>query len=338
MTRDEVLALLDLPIRSAAVGAALELGLFWRIEVRPLPVNSLAAAMGIAAGRCAAWLRVLADAGLVEESADGFGPTEVARRAILGSYSRDSWRMLAQEARERVGLLADLPDALGRPASATAERTAAYVEMMARDPARAARFTRMLFELHRDLAGKVAASIDLAGGERILDLGGGSGVVALALSRRWPGVSVTVLDIATVCDEGRRLVAHEDPGARIDFQPGNFLSGELPGGFDLVLECDVAIFSAALFEKIRRALVPGGRFVVVDQLAEGEGSAPQVESGRALVRTLGDPDWRASSLESVGGLMVAAGFCDLRRRSLGSGPGVGGLEADAVMLEGRIPV
>ena len=105
-----------------------------------------------------------------------------------------------------------------------------------------------------------------------------------------------------------------------------------------MLECDVAIFSAALFEKIRRALVPGGRFVVVDQLAEGEGSAPQMESGRALVRTLGDPDWRASSLESVGGLMVAAGFCDLRRRSLGSGPGVGGLEADAVMLEGRIPV
>jgi hypothetical protein len=99
----------------------------------------------------------------------------------------------------------------------------------------------------------------------------------------------------------------------------------------------VAIFSASLFEGIRRALVPGGRFIVVDQLAEGEGSIAQVESGWALVRTLDDPEWRAPTLESVGGLMEAAGFSDLRRRPLGSGPGVGGLEAEAVMLEGRVP-
>ena len=51
---DEVLALLDQPLDGAAVGAALELGLFWLLESEPLDTRAVGTALGIPATRCAA--------------------------------------------------------------------------------------------------------------------------------------------------------------------------------------------------------------------------------------------------------------------------------------------
>ena len=58
-----------------------------------------------------------------------------------------------------------------------------YFQRLQEDPAYAAQFTRKLYEIHRPLAEHLADMLDLEGINSLLDLGGGSGVVSLALLR-----------------------------------------------------------------------------------------------------------------------------------------------------------
>ncbi len=333
MSADEFIALLDRPVEGAALGAALELGLIPTLEAEPADTASVGRGLGICPGRCEAWLRVLEAIGVVEELGSRWRPTQAARASILGGYTAGTWALLAQEARERLAAVVDLPGALRAAPGEKWVGTAGYVEQMAADPERARRFTRMLYEIHQPLAADVAAALDLGGTRRLMDLGGGSGVVAIALAKRWPKLEVTIVDIATVCAAGREIAAAEGVDDRILFQGADFLRDPLPGGFDAVLECDVAVFSEALFRRIRETLRPGGRFVIVDELLPDEASADRSRRAWALVRTLADPAWRAPTVGWIEELLGRAGFGQIRRTDLPARPGVGGRTAGPVMLE-----
>src|SRR5512136_1354970 len=107
-TTAEVLDLLDASFPSAALGAALELGLFWMIDEQPRPALEIASALAIPSARCVYWLQLLEQAGLLEQRPGGFVASEAARTAIVGVFSRETWAFLALEARERLPVLVDL--------------------------------------------------------------------------------------------------------------------------------------------------------------------------------------------------------------------------------------
>ena len=342
---DLVLEMLDLPITGAAVGAALELGLFWVLADGPCTSESLARRLGILSSRCEPLAALLASEGLIVETREGWALTEAARSTILGGYSMATWQFLAQEARERCRAVLDLPAAL-RAGPADPGTLPDYVEEMMRDPERARRFTRMLYEIHQPLARRLAVALELTGVGRLLDLGGGSGVVSLALVRRWPELAATVVDVASVCDAGREIAAEEGLADRVSYLPANFMAAELPAGFQAVLECDVAIYSVELFARVRRALADHGRFLVVDAFAEDGGGAgvagARREHGRdrselawSLVRRLRDPSWRAPTVEGTVAMLREAGFKTITTTSLPSTPGVGGLSEATTVIDAR---
>ncbi len=218
-----------------------------------------------------------------ERTGSAWRPSRRARDYIIGGYSAATWRMLAEEARERLALIGDLPHAL-RVAQDQPLATTGYVERMAADRDRAGRFTRMLLEIHQGLADEVASSLDLSGVRRLMDLGGGSGVVAMALVRRWPDLRVVIVDIANVCVAGREIVAEANLSDRIDVHAADFTRDPLPGGFDAVLECDVAVFTQP-------------RSVVSAMFSSrAAGSSWSTSSSRRTATPIG-PDW-------VGGLSV----------------------------------
>jgi len=94
-TTADVLDLLDASFPSAAVGAALELGLFWMIDERPRSALEIGAALGIPSARCVYWLQLLEHAGLLERGPEGFARSAVARTAIVQAFSRETWAFLA---------------------------------------------------------------------------------------------------------------------------------------------------------------------------------------------------------------------------------------------------
>jgi hypothetical protein len=267
---DDILDLLDAAFPAAALGAALELGLFWLLETRPLHADEVARELGIPSVRCRYWLQMLSGAGLLEQNADGFSPSSAARSAILGTYSWDTWALLASEASERLPGLCDLPRSLREPDSAwevMGLTRRMYVEQMREDAERARRFTRMLYELHRPLADELANCLDLSGVDRLMDLGGGSGVVSLAFLRRHLRLRATVVDVPNVCVAGREIAAENSLGDRLSYHAADFLRDELPSDFDMVLECDVNVYTVPLFGRGRCACSPcalGARRVVED--------------------------------------------------------------------------
>jgi len=316
---DDVLDLMDVSFHSAALGAALELGLFWLLDEQPLDAEQVAQEFTIPLKRCHYWLQLLGQIGLIEEGPGGYQLSSTARVGILEAYSRETWELLAEEARDRLPGLRDLSTCLREPDSAWETlrlKPRMYLAEMEKDPEVARRFARMLYEIHQPLAEELAEFLDLSGVERLMDLGGGSGVVSLALLRRHPELSATVVDLANVCDAGREIAAESSLAERTIYHPANFLQDQLPTGFDLALECDVNVYSEALFRQVRKSLRRGGRFVIVDEFAPADEIAPPSRLHWAFEGSMIEPDFSFPTSTTVKALLEKAGFQALSERAL----------------------
>ncbi len=321
VTTDEVLEVLEASFTSAALGTAFELGLFWILDERPLSAAGVAAALGIPLNRCQYWLQLLHNAGLIRETGEGYAPSSTARRSILETYSRDTWAFLAQEAREISPALRDLALHIRVPGSAMdvlGFRPPNYVIAMRENPERASRFTRMLYELHQPLAKQLAETLDMEGIRRFMDLGGGSGVVSLALLGRHLDCRAVVVDIENVCAAAARIAAETPVAERITYHPADLFKDELPVGFDMVLECDVGEYTPELLSRIRGVLNPDGRLVIVDQFPPAVGIARPGQLHWALERSLRDPEFRFLTAGEVRERLVDAGFEIYSEMTLGA--------------------
>ena len=179
----------------------------------------------------------------------------------------------------------------------------------------------MIYELHQPLAAELAGYLDLTGAQRLLDLGGGSGVLSMALARRYPDMTFTVVDIPNVCTAGHEIAVENNLEDRIAYHPADFLTDELPTGFDVALECDVNVYSEALFRKVRDSLDPGGRFLVLDQFAPAEDVAPPTRLHWAFAGSLIRPEFDFPTAARVRDQLEQAGFELLPDQPFPSAPG-----------------
>jgi SAM-dependent methyltransferase len=321
-TTDDVWDLLESSIAATALGAAFETGLFQRLDKRAESAVEIAEAMKIPPGRCRCWLEYLASLGLLEREDGTYAPSATASSAILDAYGPDVWAQLAIEARGRLPVLANLPEHLRETGSVWARLgliPPQYVDQMRDDPERARRFTRMLYELHQDLAEELAEILDTTGAERMMDLGGGSGVMSLALLRRNPQLHSVIVDIENVCAAGREIAREHPEGERITYKAADLVRDELPGEFDLVLECDVGLYGEEVIGKLHAALRSGGRLVIVDYFAPADDVAHPSRVHWAFVNSLRDPEFSSITADDVRAQLAHAGFHIIRQHPLSDG-------------------
>lgn len=276
-TTEEVLELMEGWMTSAALGAAMELGVFWLLAMKPLQAPDVAQALGIPPNRCQLWLQILCRLGVLEEGAEGYAPSIIAREAILNAQSREAWAFRAREERDASLLVRDLPLNISRAVSTWENwdrELPGYFQRAQEDPDYAERFTRKLYEIHLQLADQLAGMIDLRGVRSLLDLGGGSGVVSFALLRKRSDLTSVVVDVEHVCLAGRKIARENGLEDRVTYLAADFTRDDLPTGFDMVLLCDVSIFSDALFRRIHEALDEKGRLVIVEKFAPSRTTPP----------------------------------------------------------------
>jgi SAM-dependent methyltransferase len=324
-TTEDILELLHGYIPSAAVGAAMELGLFWLLAERPLSDTKVAASLNIPLNRCHHWLRLLCSLGLLEDGAHGYAPSIVARTAILNAQSRDFWAFYAREDRDRFMCVRDLASNIGKPMSAWEAPNLTppdYFQEILEDPSYAASFTRMLYEIHIPLAEQLAGLIDLQGVTRLLDLGGGSGVVSFALLRKQRDLTSVVLDVGSVCQTGREIASKNGLEKRITYVAADLLHDDLPVGFDMVMLCDVGLDvglqGEVLLHKIHGALNPNGRLVVVDKFAPTRTDPPPSRLSGVFLGSLEFPSESISftTAEMVQSRLQDTGFRDVTMTSV----------------------
>lgn len=321
-TVDDIQFLMLAHFPSAALTAAFEQELFWRFEGHPQTVETVAELLGIAPQICRNWLRFLATLGLLEEVEEGYQLTATAQKAIIDSSEVGTWSELARDERKKwtadLALIAELfePGSNDRPEVGRLGPDFDYVQEMMVDPQQACRFTHMLYDLHRPLAEDIARQLDLTGASRVLDIGGGSGVVSLALLRRSPELTAMVMDIANVCAVGRQIADGTPESGRITYHQGNFVADEFPGSFDLILACDIMGYDQTLIDKVAAHLEVGGRFVIVDRWFEEPREWSIWQSAYLLRRSLKDPGLALPSFAQVYDRLRAAGLDPISREEI----------------------
>ncbi len=336
-TTDDVFDLMDSYVTAAALGTAMELGLFWHLDKQPMDAHDVAEQLQIPFRRCLYWLQLIKSTGLIDLGEGGYAPSSVARTAILDTYSRESWTFLARESRERFLTVKDLTKNIRVPGSTWDTQGLTppnYVLQMLENPGRAEQFTRMLSELHQSLAEEIAKTLDLRDAERLMDLGGGSGVVSLALLRQNPKLTSLIVDIPNVCAAGREIVKENGMEERITYLDANFLHDELPSGFDAILQCDVGEHDQAYLRKLWSILEPGGRLAIVDQFESEEGVVPQQYKYWAFLGSMSNPDYSVGTLAKLIAGLKEAGFRSLSERPLRVGDSIR-WDEDWVLVEAR---
>ena len=320
-TTEDILELMDGYIVSAALGTAMELGVFWLLAEKPLLAPSVAQSLNIPLNRCHLWLQLLCKLGLLEDGAEGYTPSIIAREAILNVQSQDTWAFQAREDRDSALYVRDLVLNISKPMSTWQARNLTlpdYFQQIQDDPGYAARFTRKLYEIHISFAEQVASMLDLQGVKSLLDLGGGSGVVSFALLRKRDALTSVVVDVESVCQAGREIALENRLEKRITYLAADFLQDDLPTGFDMVMLCDVGSFSEILFRRIHDVLNLKGRLVIVDKFAPSKTIAPPSRLASAFLTSLKYPAQSIdfTTAEVVQTRLQQAGFRDLATTSV----------------------
>lgn len=281
--------------RTQTIGAAVELGV---IEALPAIESEVEERCRLRSNGARRLLRALGELGLTAQQGDQW--TLTGRGDLLRA---DHPLTLADAALEYAGpfsaMWRGLPAALRRNSNWNAPDVFGDV---ARDDARRVGHHRMLRSYARHDYAEVCFAFDLRGDERVVDAGGGLGVLAQLILDAHPSAEVTVLERPEVV----AMAPATSLGVR--WQSGSLFE-------PWAIEADAVLLSRVLHDwddaeaiqiltRARSALSRGGRVYIVEMLVPDESVAGGLCDLHLLMATGG----RERSAEHFERLLAAAGF------------------------------
>lgn len=298
--------------RTRTLTTAVELGV---IEALPGSAEEVAERCGLRPDRTRRLLRALAELAVVEADGASF------RCTPRGEHLRAEHPLTLADAAREYGhafsqLWAALPEALRQDGGWRAPDLFAEV---ARDGARCRAHHRMLRSYARNDYAEVPAALGLRGDERIIDAGGGLGVLAAALVERHPQLHVILLDRPEVVVQGSELLPAHD---RITWRGGDlFAPWDVQG--DAVLMARVLhdwddADALRILHQARAAVPRGGRLFAVEMVVPEGGVSGSLCDLHLLMATGGQERTAAE----YSGLFAQAGFVLSEVRRLPALPSV----------------
>jgi SAM-dependent methyltransferase len=166
----------------------------------------------------------------------------------------------------------------GKPANWGSNHSASWAKAMELD-AFADEFTAAMDCRGVLLAPALARKVDLSEHRSVLDVAGGSGIYACALTTIHPHLRATVYERPPVDGIARRCIEKRGCTERVSVQAGDMFEDELPEGFDVILLSNVLhdwddSVATALLSKAARALSPGGMLLLHDAFLDADKRGP----------------------------------------------------------------
>jgi hypothetical protein len=299
---------------ACALHAAVKLDLFTALSTCAFAPAELADVAGVDARGLETLLNALSAMGLVEKQETRFSATSFSAEFLSRSsprylghiilhhhYLMSSWAHLDEAVR------------IGEPIRA---RYSSSDEENVRES-----FEMGMFELGMQTAPAIVARIDLGGRTRLLDLGGGPGAYAVTFCRRNPGVTAMVFDLPTTRRFAEETIVRFGLADRITFAAGDYLTGEIPGRYDIawlshVLHGEGPEACTLILEKVVAALDPGGMVLIQEFILNDGMDWPPFPALFSLNMLLGTRSGRAYSEGQLLKMLAAAGVRDARRLPL----------------------
>lgn len=250
-----------------AIGSFARLGLADAMEAGGDNAEALARARGLIPDRVYRLLRALSTCGIVTEAAGGrFALTPLGR--MLTSNAPNSMRTSAELLTEYNGeIWSKLDGALAGGIAFEALKGQQLFDWLHANPKEGARFQRMMVEVHSPETPAIVAAYDFGQFKRIVDVGGGHGMLLSAILAAHPNVQGTLFDLQEGIAAARRGAGGPLPGV-------SFIAGDV---FEFVPEgADAYLFRHLLHDyddddcikmlnNVRRAMNPEARVLVLEK-------------------------------------------------------------------------
>jgi len=306
------------PVKAEIILAAVKIGLFSHLE-EPISLAALVDKLGwepraselLLSGLAACDLLLKQD-GLFTNSPEASRFLVPGKPTYLGDHLLSTHRMVT-------GGLADLPERLLKgPAPQEQQATQAHKidwSAMAEGMANSAR------------AGRVQMVLPLIQGlpefpafRKMLDLGGGPGILCIAMVQAHPTMSGVVFDNPAMEDKARQYIKEYGLTERIAFLGGDYMRDPIGSGYDLVWASSSLNYCGErldeLTTKVYEALEPGGVFAVLQEGMANEGTKPPEMVLPMLAWRLNSDEGINFEQGQIAQAMLEAGFRSVRSRTV----------------------
>lgn len=304
---------------SKALFAALHYGVFTQLADGPATAEAVGAACGLHPERARTLLTALTGIGLVSVDDGRFSNAPGAASFLVKGARHDFGDYLRlQVDRQMYPLFDQIEGALSD--SLPPEATGSYAQWFD-DPDQARLYSESQHAGSLGPARTLTRLADLSEARHLLDVGGGTGAMAITLCRANPELKATIVEFPNVAEIGRGYVEEAGLGERIQYLEGNALDTQWPAEQDAVLMS--YLFSGVpgaahepLIQRAHEHLAPGGRFMLHDFVVEADRSGPKLAAWWQLQHTAFTP--RARSLDDawLSQALDSAGFDEVSVQSM----------------------
>jgi len=133
---------------------------------------------------------------------------------------------------------------------------------------------------HAQIVSGIVRDIPGSKREKLLDIGGGPGIIAMAILDENPEMTGTVFEQPNMAKVARKTISEYGFGERLDVKEGDFLIDDPGNGYDLILASYCLYFGKHCLDKvvgkIFQSLEPNGVFVSIHEGLTEEGTQPEI--------------------------------------------------------------
>lgn len=290
---------------------AYELKVFTVLQNKSKSALEVAKAVRINSGAVERLMNALCAIGLLKKEKDKFANSPLTLRLLVKGRPEfmaglmhtvhlwDSWSTLTQAVRRGKSVIT----------KNVSRRPKMWVEA----------FIAAMHERAQGKASKVILMLDLSGIHNVLDVGGGSGVYAMAFVQAKRGIKTTVFDLPNVIKLTRKYVQEKGLLDSIKIVSGDYTIDKLGNGFDLVFLS--AIIHSNSFDENRKlikkcvnALNPGGQVVVQDFIMDEDRISPAFGAFFSLNMLVATEDGDTYTESEVRSWMKGAGLSNIIKK------------------------
>lgn len=248
---------------SRCVIAAERLLVFRKLHRKELSAADIAKRTGIRAKYCESFLDFLVLLGLLKKSKNLYSNSRLANKHFVQERSIVWTQFWSAECAKDFEAFTVLEDAISRRRDwrkILGKKRKSDYRLVQEDPKWARGFTYALYDLNKPTAEILVNNLDLSGYRSLLDVGGGSGVMSIALARAHPDLNACVLDFEFVCAATREIIRKERMSRRVKTIAGD-MNKSIPVGFDVIMFWDIGHIDDHVIKKAYESLPDMGMVV-----------------------------------------------------------------------------
>ena len=294
-----------------AVRAALQLGLFTPLATRPMTAGELAGVLGVKLRRLESLLYQLVVSEFLHVNNRRFSNSDMAEHYLVEGTPNYIGSIHAVWT-EQFNAMMHTADSIRSDAAQT------KMDFSAMSQEELEGFLRGLHGSAVAAGRSLSKLPKIAEARKLIDVGGGSGGLAIALCEEHPLLHATIVDLHSVVPIASQLVAEAGLADRINVTTADILNNPLDGKFDIatarslfqVLSVDQSRRAA---QNISAALINGGTLFILGMITDDSHLSPKSSVGMNLVFMNMFDNGQAYTETEYREWLTDAGFFDVSR-------------------------